>query len=108
MKLLSLQAQKKRYNDEARGLRKTVQAVLRKPQGLNKKLEVAMLKSRRDFLKKSAVVAGTAAVGTSAMAMSGKSKGDTGSNGVVVGQSPKKEITYKKTAAWEEYYKQAL
>jgi len=67
-----------------------------------------MQKSRRDFLKKSAVVAGTAAVGTTAMAMSGKSDDNAGSNGVVVGQSPKKEITYKKTAAWDEYYKQAL
>ena len=67
-----------------------------------------MQKSRRDFLKKSAVVAGTVAVGTSTMAMSKKSEVNAGSNGVVVGQSPKKEITYKKTAAWDEYYKQAL
>ena len=67
-----------------------------------------MQDSRRDFLKKSAVVAGAAAVGSTAMAMSKKSESDTGSNGVVVGQSPKKEIIYKKTAAWEEYYKQAL
>jgi anaerobic selenocysteine-containing dehydrogenase len=67
-----------------------------------------MQNSRRDFLKKSAVVAGAAAVGTSAMAMSKKTESNTGSNGVVVGQSPKKEIIYKKTAAWEEYYKQAL
>jgi len=67
-----------------------------------------MQKSRRDFLKKSAIVAGTAAVGTSAMAMSKKSEDNAGSNGVVVGQSPKKEITYKKTAEWEVYYKQAL
>jgi len=67
-----------------------------------------MLKSRRNFLKKSAVVAGTAVVSTSAMAMSGKSHGESGSNGVVVGHSPKKEITYKKTAAWEAYYQQAL
>jgi phosphodiesterase/alkaline phosphatase D-like protein len=67
-----------------------------------------MQKSRRDFLKQSAVVAGAAAVGTSAMAMSDKSGNNAGSNGVVVGHSPKKEITYKKSAAWEEYYKQAL
>lgn len=72
-----------------------------------------MQKSRRDFLKKSAVAAGTVAAGTvavstSAMAMSKKSESNAGSNGVVVGQSSKKEITYKKTAAWEEYYKQAL
>lgn len=67
-----------------------------------------MQKSRRDFLKKSAVAAGTVAVSTSAIAMSKKSESNAGSNGVVVGQSSKKEITYKKTAAWEEYYKQAL
>lgn len=67
-----------------------------------------MANSRRNFLKKSAVVAGVAAVGTSAMATSQTSKGNTGSNGVVVGQSTKKEITYKKTSAWAEYYKNAL
>jgi len=67
-----------------------------------------MQKSRRSFLKKSAVVAGAAAVGTTAMATSDKSNANAASNGVVLGQSPKKEITYKKTAAWEEYYKQAL
>jgi len=67
-----------------------------------------MQKSRRNFLKKSAVVAGATVVATSAMAMSKKTESSTGSNGVVVGHSPKKEITYKKTAAWEEYYKQAL
>ncbi len=67
-----------------------------------------MQDSRRNFLKKSAVVAGAAAVGSTAMAMSNKTKSNTGSNGVIVGQSPKKEIIYKKTAVWEEYYKQAL
>jgi len=67
-----------------------------------------MQEDRRNFLKRSAVVAGTVAVGSTAMAMSKKSGSDTGSNGVVLGQSPKKEITYKKTAAWEAYYKQAL
>ena len=67
-----------------------------------------MQKSRRSFLKKSAVVAGAAAVGSTATAMSKKTESEAGSNGVVVGQSPKKEITYKKTAYWEEYYKQAL
>lgn len=67
-----------------------------------------MANSRRNFLKRSAAVVGVAAVGTTAMAMSQTSKGNTGSNGVVVGQSTKKEITYKKTAAWDEYYKNAL
>lgn len=67
-----------------------------------------MQDSRRNFLKKSAVVAGAAAVGSTAVAMSNKTKSNTESNGVIVGQSPKKEIIYRKTAAWEEYYKQAL
>lgn len=67
-----------------------------------------MANSRRNFLKRSAAVVGVAAVGTTAMAMSQTSKGNTGSNGVVVGRSTKKEITYKKTAAWDEYYKNAL
>jgi len=67
-----------------------------------------MANSRRNFLKKSAAVVGVAAVGTTTMAMSQTSKGNTGSNGVVVGRSTKKEITYKKTAAWDEYYKNAL
>lgn len=66
-----------------------------------------MQNSRRFFLKKSVVVGAVAVSGTAAMAMSSK-KDNTGSNGVVVGQSLKKEILYKKTAAWEEYYKKAL
>jgi hypothetical protein len=36
------------------------------------------------------------------------SSGSKGSNGVVVGKSKKKEITYTKTQAWEDYYKSAL
>ena len=67
-----------------------------------------MQNSRRSFLKKSAVVAGAAAVGSTAMAVSKTTESEAGSNGVVVGKSPKKEITYKKTAQWDEYYKQAL
>ncbi|RXK00267.1 Tat pathway signal protein [Arcobacter sp. CECT 8986] len=66
-----------------------------------------MQEDRRQFVKKSAMVVGASvAVGATTLAASGKSH-EADSNGVVVGNSTKKEITYKKTKAWEEYYKQA-
>jgi hypothetical protein len=69
-----------------------------------------MQESRRNFTKKAAIIAaGAAAVaGTSVLAATGESsiEGDE-SNGVVVGNSRKKEILYKKTASWEEFYKNA-
>ncbi len=65
-----------------------------------------MQKSRRSFLKKAAVVGSVAAVaGTAAVASSSESYS---SNGVVVGKSPKKEITYKKTKAWDDFYRSAV
>jgi len=68
-----------------------------------------MQKDRRSFLKKSAVVAGTAVVAGSVSAMAKSDvSGDSATNGVVLGNSPKKEILYRKTAEWTEYYKQAL
>lgn len=64
--------------------------------------------SRRNFAKKSALVVG-AAVGTTVLASTNSSTSiEVDSNGVVVGSSNKKEIIYKKTKAWEDYYKQAL
>lgn len=69
-----------------------------------------MEQSRREFAKKTAIVAaGAAAIaGTSVLAATGESsvQGDA-NNGVVKGSSRKKEILYKKTAAWEEFYKSA-
>ncbi|AXX91969.1 Tat pathway signal protein [Malaciobacter molluscorum LMG 25693] len=66
-----------------------------------------MQEDRRQFVKKSAMVVGASvAVGATTLAASGKSY-EADSNGVVVGESTKKEIIYKKTKAWEEYYKQA-
>ncbi|RXJ90773.1 Tat pathway signal protein [Arcobacter sp. CECT 8983] len=69
-----------------------------------------MQQSRRDFAKKTAIVTAGAAVaaGTSVLAATGNSsyQGDS-NNGVVKGTSRKKEILYKKTATWEEYYKNA-
>jgi hypothetical protein len=52
------------------------------------------------------VVGASVAVGATTLAASGKGY-ETDSNGVVIGNSNKKEILYKKTKAWEDYYKQA-
>ncbi len=66
-----------------------------------------MQNDRRKFIKTSAMVVGASAVvGTTTLAASGRSY-EADSNGVVIGKSPKKEILYKKTTAWEEFYKQA-
>ncbi len=67
-----------------------------------------MGEERRKFLK-IALGAGVVGVG----ALMGARPGIAGdkktvsqeSNGVVVGHSPKKEILYRKTAAWDMYYK---
>jgi len=65
-----------------------------------------MLKERRGFLKKLATVSAAAGVGA-VTASAGETKPAQSSNGVVVGRSPKKEILYRKTEAWEEYYSAA-
>ncbi len=67
-----------------------------------------MEQSRREFTKKAAIVTAGAVVatGTSVLAATGKPH-SVDENGVVLGKSNKKEILYKKTAAWEEYYKNA-
>ena len=68
-----------------------------------------MQQSRREFAKKTAMItAGAAAIaGTSVLAATGESVQEDSNNGVVKGSSRKKEILYKKTAAWEEFYKSA-
>jgi hypothetical protein len=66
--------------------------------------------SRRDFAKKTGMIAVGAAVaaGTTVLAATGNpSVQDDSNNGVVKGSSRKKEILYKKTAAWDEFYKSA-
>ncbi len=66
-----------------------------------------MQENRRGFLKKAAVAGTVAAVGAvNATALSVTST--YSSNGVVVGKSRKKEITYKKTKAWDDFYRSAL
>lgn len=66
--------------------------------------------SRREFAKKAAIVAaGAVATSTALMASNSKPSHENvdSNNGVVVGKSRKKEILYTKTAAWEEFYKNA-
>ena len=65
-----------------------------------------MNESRRGFVKKAALVGAVATVVV--VGAQASSSGSKGSNGVVVGKSKKKEITYTKTQAWEDYYKSAL
>jgi hypothetical protein len=64
-----------------------------------------MNESRRGFVKKAAIAGAVATVGVVA-AQAGA--GATSSGGVIVGKSKKKEITYKKTKAWEDFYKSAM
>ena len=66
-----------------------------------------MNESRRGFVKKAAIVGAVTAVGV-VTAQAASATGSNSSNGVVIGKSKKKEITYKKTRAWEDYYKSAM
>ena len=66
-----------------------------------------MNESRRGFVKKAALAGAVTAVGVASLQAS-SSSATKGSNGVILGKSPKKEVTYKKTQAWEDYYKSAL
>ena len=65
-----------------------------------------MNESRRGFVKKAAIagVVATAAVATAQAGGANQNR----SNGVVIGKSKKTEITYKKTQAWEDFYKSAM
>ena len=66
-----------------------------------------MNESRRGFVKKAALV-GAALGATGVASVQASSTPSKGTNGVVKGKSPKKEITYTKTQTWEDYYKTAL
>lgn len=65
-----------------------------------------MTNMRRGFLKATLLGSALSAVGVSALASSANAPSP--SNGVVIGKSKKKEITYKKTQAWEDFYKSAI
>lgn len=67
-----------------------------------------MQNSRRDFIKKSAIITAGTVAGTTVLAANGNSSvQDDTNNGVVKGSSRNKEILYTKTASWESYYKNA-
>lgn len=60
-----------------------------------------MQENRRNFLRKSLKIgAGATLISTIALANS-----ETSGSGVVKGKSKKKEVLYKKSEAWEKYYK---
>ena len=69
------------------------------------------LNQRRNFIKRAGVAATVLAGSVVATAATAESKdrgaGSNTGNGVVVGTSKKKEILYKKTVAWEEFYSTA-
>ena len=62
---------------------------------------------RRKFLKTSVGAGAVAATAVIAARSAVAAENDSGSNGVVIGNSPKKEILYKKNANWDMYYKAA-
>jgi gas vesicle protein len=67
-----------------------------------------MEENRRNFAKKLAMLIGVGAtVGSVTNLIADDNDKEKLSNGVVVGHSRKKEIIYKKTNAWNEYYKNA-
>ncbi len=63
-----------------------------------------MQTKRRDFLKKALVGSGVVLATVGIAEANENNSVSQGSNGVVIGYSPKKEILYKKTAHWREYY----
>jgi hypothetical protein len=68
-----------------------------------------MIEERRTFLK-TTLAAGAVGVGTLLTAkysLAEESKISSSSSGVITGTSPKKEILYTKTPAWDMYYKAA-
>ncbi len=67
-----------------------------------------MQKERRGFLRKLASAGTVVATAGVATAVAGEKQEMQSSGGVVVGHSPKKEILYKKTEAWEEFYRAAV
>lgn len=69
-----------------------------------------MQEERRKFLK-TTLGAGAVGITTLLAAKTGLASSSkeqfAGSNGVIMGTSPKKEILYKKTQNWDIYYKSA-
>jgi hypothetical protein len=66
------------------------------------------MESRRGFLRKLGIASAMAVSVGTVGAIASNNKKSYNSNGVVVGHSPKKEILYKKTRAWEDFYNSAV
>ncbi len=65
-------------------------------------------KSRRTFVRNAALVGGIAAYGVvTATAVMRKQVPDY-NNGVIIGESNKKEVLYHDSIHWQEYYKHAV
>ncbi len=66
---------------------------------------------RRNFLKRAGIAASVLATSVVAVASTSESQhrgaNDNVGNGVVTGNSNKKEVLYKKTQTWDEFYKAA-
>ena len=66
------------------------------------------LNQRRNFIKKAGiaatVVAGSVVATAATMESQPRGGGSNAGNGVVTGRAKKKEILYKKTMAWNEFY----
>ncbi len=69
------------------------------------------LNQRRNFIKRAGIAATVLAGSVAATAATSENRdrgdGSNAGNGVVTGRAKKKEILYKKTAAWNEFYKAA-
>ncbi|MDD2894616.1 MAG: twin-arginine translocation signal domain-containing protein [Aliarcobacter sp.] len=69
------------------------------------------LNERRNFIKRAGiaatVVAGSVVATAATMENEHRGGGSNVGNGVVTGKAKKKEILYKKTAAWSEFYSAA-
>lgn len=66
-----------------------------------------MQSKRRDFLKKSLKVGAVGAVGMAASVASANGDKETPQPNTVRGKSPKKEVLYFESEAWQKYYKVA-
>ncbi|ADG92631.1 formate dehydrogenase subunit E, putative [Arcobacter nitrofigilis DSM 7299] len=66
---------------------------------------------RRNFIKRAGiaatVLAGSVVATAATSENSPRGAGDHTGSGVVTGKAEKKEILYKKTAAWSEFYRAA-
>lgn len=66
-----------------------------------------MSNSRRNFVKKTLGAGLVLAVSTSVSIANSTNENFSSSSGVVKGKSKKKEVLYKETREWEDFYKRS-